>query len=165
MVPIFMEQRKRGKITLTDARMTRFWITLDQGVRFVIRSLEQMHGGEIFVPKIPSMKLVDMAHAVAPDCQIECIGIRPGEKLHEVLLSEDEARNAVETSEMFVIQPAHNWWKKENWQQARRLPEDFRYASDTNTDWLTADALYDMVEGSAPGLSVVARNTQLRANA
>jgi len=165
VVPIFMEQRKRGKITLTDPRMTRFWITLDQGVRFVIRSLEQMHGGEIFVPKIPSMKLVDMAHAVAPDCQIECIGIRPGEKLHEVLLSEDEARNAVETSEMFVIQPAHNWWKKENWQQARRLPEDFRYASDTNTDWLTADALYDMVEGSAPGLSVVARNTQLRANA
>ena len=165
VVPIFMEQRKRGKITLTDPRMTRFWITLDQGVRFVIRSLEQMHGGEIFVPKIPSMKLVDMAHAVAPDCQIECIGIRPGEKLHEVLLSEDEARNAVETNEMFVIQPAHSWWKKENWHHGRLLPEDFRYASDTNTDWLTADALYDMVEGSAPGLSVVARNPQLRANA
>jgi UDP-N-acetylglucosamine 4,6-dehydratase/5-epimerase len=165
VVPVFMEQRKRGKITLTDPRMTRFWITLDQGVRFVIRGLEQMHGGEIFVPKIPSMKLLDMAHAVAPDCQVECIGIRPGEKLHEVLLSEDESRNAVETDNMFVIQPAHSWWKKENWGQARALPENFRYASDTNTDWLTADALYDLVEGSAPGLSVVARNTKLRANA
>ena len=118
-----MEQRKRGKITLTDPRMTRFWITLDQGIRFVIRSLEQMHGGEIFVPKIPSMKLLDMAHAVAPDCQIECTGIRPGEKLHEVLLSEDEARNALETDDMFVIQPAQSWWKKENWSEARRLPK------------------------------------------
>src|ERR1051326_6058473 len=155
VVPIFMEQRKRGKITLTDARMTRFWITLDQGVRFVIRCLEQMHGGEIFVPKIPSMKLLDMATAVAPECEIDCVGIRPGEKLHEVLVSEDEARNAVETEKMFVIQPAHPWWRKENWSQARHLPEDFRYASDSNTKWLTADALYDLVEGSAPGLSVI----------
>jgi UDP-N-acetylglucosamine 4,6-dehydratase/5-epimerase len=165
VLPIFMEQRKRGKITLTDPRMSRFWITLDQGVRFVIRSLEQMHGGEIFVPKIPSMKLLDMAHAVAPDCQIDCVGIRPGEKLHEVLLSEDESRNALETDDMFVIQPAQSWWKKENWSNARRLPEDFRYASDTNTQWLTADGLYDLVEGSAPSLSVIARNTKLCANA
>src|SRR5436190_23486391 len=165
VLPIFMEQRKRGRITLTDPRMTRFWITLDQGVRFVISSLEQMYGGEIFVPKIPSMKLLDMAEAVAPDCQIECIGIRPGEKLHEVLLSEDESRNAAETDDMFVIQPAHSWWKKENWKNARPVPEDFRYASDSNTHWLTAEALYLLVEGSAPGLSVVARNTKLRANA
>ena len=90
VVPIFMEQRKCGKVTLTDPRMTRFWITLDQGVRFVIRCLEQMHGGEIFVPKIPSMKLLDMAQAVAPDCEIECVGIRPGEKLHETLFYADE---------------------------------------------------------------------------
>ena len=75
-----MEQRKRGKVTITDPRMTRFWITLDQGVRFVVRCLEQMHGGEIFVPKIPSMKLIDMAEAMAPGCEIECVGIRPGEK-------------------------------------------------------------------------------------
>src|SRR5260221_2748196 len=150
VIPVFMEQRKRGKITLTDTRMTRFWITLDQGVRFVIRCLEQMHGGEIFVPKIPSMKLLDMANAVAPDCQIDCVGIRPGEKLHEVLLSEDESRNAVETDDMFVIQPAHNWWKKENWHQARSLPEDFRYASDTNTDWLTAEGLYQLLDISPP---------------
>jgi UDP-N-acetylglucosamine 4,6-dehydratase len=150
VVPIFMEQRKRGRITLTDPRMTRFWITLDQGVRFVIRCLEQMHGGEIFVPKIPSMKLLDMAQAVAPDCQIDCVGIRPGEKLHEVLLSEDEARNAVETDDMFVIQPAHSWWKKENWTNASRLPEDFRYSSDTNNQWLTHADLGRLIEASAP---------------
>src|SRR6266576_2627182 len=112
VIPVFLEQRKRGRVTITDPRMTRVWLTLEQGVRFVIRCLEQMHGGELFVPKIPSMKLLDMAQAVGPDCQIDCIGIRPGEKLHEVLLSEDEARNAVETDDMFVIQPSHSWWKK-----------------------------------------------------
>jgi UDP-N-acetylglucosamine 4,6-dehydratase len=121
--------------------MTRFWITLDQGVRFVIRCLEQMHGGEIFIPKIPSMKLLDMAQAVAPDCEIDCIGIRPGEKLHEVLLSEDESRNARETDDMFVIPPAHSWWKTENWKNARALPEGFRYASDSNEQWLTPEHL------------------------
>ena len=165
VVPIFMEQRKRGKVTLTDPRMTRFWITLDQGVRFVISCLEQMHGGEIFVPKIPSMKLLDMAEAVAPDCQIECVGIRPGEKLHEVLLSEDESRNALETDEMFLIKPAHSWWKIDNWKQARPLPENFRYASDTNTHWLSAEDLYSLVEGSSPGPALVAPPSRLRANA
>src|SRR5437870_11233068 len=101
VIPVFLEQRKKGKITITDPRMTRFWITLDHGVRFVIRCLEHMHGGEIFVPKIPSMSLVELAKSVAPGCDIEYIGIRPGEKLHEVLLSEDEARNALEVDEMY----------------------------------------------------------------
>ena len=165
VVPIFMEQRKRGKITLTDPRMTRFWITLDQGVHFVIRCLEHMHGGEIFVPKIPSMKLLDMAEAVAPDCKIECIGIRPGEKLHEVLLSEDESRNTLETDDMYVIKPAHSWWKTENWKQARPLPENFRYASDTNTHWLSAEDLYELVKGSSPGPALVPSEPPLRANA
>ncbi len=109
---MFIEQRKRGRITITDARMTRFWLTLEHGVRFVIRSIEQMHGGEIFVPKIPSMRLVDLAEAVAPGCLVEYIGIRPGEKLHEVLVSEDEARNAVELDEMYIIQPSHPWWER-----------------------------------------------------
>jgi UDP-N-acetylglucosamine 4,6-dehydratase/5-epimerase len=106
VVPVFLEQRKRGRITITDPRMTRFWLTLEHGVRFVIAAIEQMHGGEIFVPKIPSMRLVDLAEAVAPGCLVEYIGIRPGEKLHEVLLSEDEARAAVELNEMFVIKPS-----------------------------------------------------------
>src|SRR6202167_502643 len=91
VIPVFQEQRKHGRITLTDPRMTRFWLTLEHGVRFVIAAIEQMHGGEIFVPKIPSMRMVDLAEAVAPGCAVECIGIRPGEKLHEVLLSEDKA--------------------------------------------------------------------------
>jgi UDP-N-acetylglucosamine 4,6-dehydratase len=160
-----MQQRKRGKVTITDPRMTRFWITLEQGVRFVIRSLEHMHGGEIFIPKIPSMKLLDMAQAVAPNCEIECVGIRPGEKLHEVLLSEDESRNALETEDMFVIQPAHSWWRKDNWKDARAVPEDFRYASDTNSHWLTAEDLYVLVEGSAPTLSLLSSETRVRANA
>ena len=165
VIPTFIEQRKRGKVTITDPRMTRFWITLEQGVRFVIRCLEQMHGGEIFVPKIPSMKLLDMAQAVAPDCEIDCIGIRPGEKLHEVLLSEDESRNALETEDMFVIQPAHSWWKKEHWGKACRLPEGFRYASDTNSKWLTAEDLYGLVEGSAPTLSLSSKESRTRPNA
>src|SRR5436309_12393526 len=97
VIPVFLEQRKRGRITVTDPRMTRFWITLEQGVKFVVGCMERMHGGEIFVPKIPSMKLIDMAQAVDPDCQIDCVGIRPGEKLHEVLVSEVESRNAVDT--------------------------------------------------------------------
>jgi len=165
VVPIFMEQRKRGKVTITDPRMTRFWITLDQGVRFVIRCLEQMHGGEIFIPKIPSMKMLDMAQAIAPDCEIDCIGIRPGEKLHEVLLSEDESRNAREADDMFVIQPAHSWWKKENWKDARPLPEGFRYARDTNSHWLTAEDLYRLVDGCAPLPSLLSPQTRVRANA
>jgi UDP-N-acetylglucosamine 4,6-dehydratase len=164
VIPTFMEQRKRGKITITDPRMTRFWITLEQGVRFVVRCIEQMHGGEVFVPKIPSMKMIDMAEAVAPGCEIECIGIRPGEKLHEVLLSEDESRNAIEMDGMYVIQPSHSWWRRENWSRGRILPEGFRYASDTNPEWLTAEALYELVEGCAPPLSVLPPK-QVRATA
>src|SRR6201997_2002809 len=99
VIPVFLEQRHRGRITLTDPRMTRFWLTLEQGVRFVVSCIEQIHGGEIFVPKIPSMRMVDLAETIAPGCAVDYIGIRPGEKLHEVLLSEDEARNAIELDE------------------------------------------------------------------
>jgi UDP-N-acetylglucosamine 4,6-dehydratase len=150
VIPVFLEQRKRGKITITDSRMTRFWITLEQGVRFVVRCIEQMHGGEIFVPKIPSMKLVEMAEAVAPGCNVEAIGIRPGEKLHEVLLSEDEARNTREMDDMFVIQPTHPWWRKENWKHARPLPDGFRYTSDNNPQWLSAEDLYELIGDNSP---------------
>jgi UDP-N-acetylglucosamine 4,6-dehydratase len=154
VIPVFMEQRKRGRITVTDPRMTRFWLTLEHGVRFVIRAIEQMHGGEIFVPKIPSMRLVDLAEVVAPGCAIEFIGIRPGEKLHEVLLSEDEARNAVELDEMYIIQPSHPWWKKANWVHARALPQGFRYTSDSNEQWLSHEQLQELIE---PGSAIKAR--------
>jgi len=150
VIPVFLEQRKRGRITVTDPRMTRFWLTLERGVRFVIRAIDEMHGGEIFVPKIPSMRLVDLAEAVAPGCAIEFIGIRAGEKLHEVLLSEDEARNAVETDGMYVIQPSHPWWKRANWVHGRPLPQGFRYTSDSNQQWLSQEQLQELIEpGSA----------------
>ncbi len=150
VIPVFLEQRKRGRITITDPRMTRFWLTLEHGVRFVIRALECMHGGEIFVPKIPSMRLIDLAEAVAPGCIIDYIGIRPGEKLHEVLLSEDEARNAVEVDEMFIIKPVHPWWEKGNWVHARALPADFRYSSDSNAHWLRQEELQELIEPGCP---------------
>lgn len=146
VIPVFQEQRKRGKITVTDPRMTRFWLTLDQGVRFVVRCIEAMHGGEIFVPKIPSMKLVEMAEAIAPDCQVEYVGIRPGEKLHEVLVSEDEARHAVEVPDMYVIQPNHSWWQKENWKSAAPLRDGFCYTSDANPRWLTSEELHELID-------------------
>jgi UDP-N-acetylglucosamine 4,6-dehydratase len=155
VIPIFLEQRKRGKITITDPRMTRFWLTLEHGVRFVIRCLEQMHGGEIFVPKIPSMRLTDLAETIAPGCEVEEIGIRPGEKLHEVLVSEDESRQTLETEEMFVIQPAHPWWKSANWSGAKRLPEGFRYSSDTNERWLTRRELEELVAPEARAAEAV----------
>jgi len=145
VIPVFVEQRRRGKITITDPVMTRFWLTLEQAVKFVIRCFDQMYGGEIFVPKIPSMRLVDLADTIAPGCQVEYIGIRPGEKLHEVLVSEDESRQTVETEDMYVIQPPHPWWKSGKWENAKPLPEGFRYSSDTNERWLTRRELEGLV--------------------
>jgi UDP-N-acetylglucosamine 4,6-dehydratase/5-epimerase len=160
VVPVFLEQRKSGKITVTDPRMTRFWITLEQGVRFVVRCIEQMHGGEIFVPKIPSMRLADMAECIAPGCEVAYVGIRPGEKLHEVLVSEDEARNTLELDDMFVVQPAHSWWRKENWQAARPLPDGFRYASDTNLQWLNGAQLLELVRSGPQTIDTPPRESQ-----
>ena len=151
VVPVFLEQRKTGTITITDPRMTRFWITLDQGVRFVIHSIERMHGGEIFVPKIPSMNIMELARTVAPDCRIDYIGIRAGEKVHEVLVSEDEARQAVELDDMYVIQPTHPWWTGEHNGDGKVLPEGFRFSSDTNARWLSPDDLARLVESAESG--------------
>lgn len=144
VVPIFTQQRETGKITLTDERMTRFWITLDQGVRLVIDSIENMKGGEVFIPKIPSMKLTDLAEVIAPNCKQEITGIRPGEKLHEVLLSEDEARHTIETKDGFIIQPEDALWTKEKWPEPN-VKEGFSYASDSNTEWLTHDQLKEFI--------------------
>lgn len=146
VIPIFLQQRQNGCLTITDPRMTRFWITLEQGVRFVIRCLEVMRGGEVFVPKIPSMSVMDLAQALAPGCAIDEVGIRPGEKIHEVLISEDEARLTLELDDMYVVQPAHPWWCSENYTEGRRLPEGFRYGSDTNTWWLRGEELRVMAE-------------------
>ncbi len=145
VVPLFIKQRESGSITLTDQRMTRFWLTLEQGARFVINCLQQMHGGEIFVPKIPSMKMTDMVKAVAPDCRVEIVGIRPGEKLHEELISEDEARMAVDIKDMYVIKPSHPWWQCDNWSQGKPVAEGFRYSSNTNDCTYTPEQLQELL--------------------
>lgn len=145
VVPLFIQQREKGEITLTDDRMTRFWISLEQGVRFVIRCIEDMQGGEVFVPKIPSMKMTDLAKAIAPAANIRNIGIRPGEKLHEVLISEDEARSTVELDDMYVVQPPAALWFGYHWsEKGRHLPENYHYASDNNTEWLTLAEIKEM---------------------
>ncbi len=146
VVPVFLKQRESGRVTVTDPRMTRFWLSLEQGVRFVIRCIEQMEGGEVFVPKLPSTKVTDLAKAIAPDAEIEVIGIRPGEKLHEVLVNEDEARHTVELDDMYVIQPAQAMWFGYAWQsKGKPLPDGFRYASNTNTEWLDVEEIKAMI--------------------
>ncbi len=146
VIPVFLKQRNKKKLTITDERMTRFWITLYQGVGFVIRCIEQMQGGEVFVPKIPSMKIVDIAKVIAPDAELEAIGIRAGEKLHEVLIHEDEARVTVELEDMFVVQPSEALWFGHAWQDiGQPLAEGFRYASDSNSEWLTLDQIKEIV--------------------
>jgi UDP-N-acetylglucosamine 4,6-dehydratase/5-epimerase len=141
VIPLFKEQKKTGTITVTDDRMTRFWLTLDQGVQFVLGCIETMNGGEVFVPKIPSMKITDLAMAIAPEARIKMTGIRPGEKLHEVLLTEDEARHAREFDAWFIIEPEHSFWTESSLSGGKLLDANFRYASDTNTDWMTIEDL------------------------
>ena len=142
VIPFFREKRKEGKIPITDPRMTRFWITLEQGVRFVIACLDRMHGGELFVPKIPSMRVVDLAEAIAPGCKLEIVGIRPGEKLHELMIGEDDARRGVDDGDHFTLLPQFPWWNGGS--SGTPLPEGFSYRSDTNTQWLSVKELRQM---------------------
>jgi len=126
--------------------MTRFWLSLEQGVHFVAHCIEQMHGGEVFVPKIPSTKVIDLAHAIAPKARIEIIGIRPGEKLHEVLISEDEARTTIELKDMYVVQPVEAMWFVYDWiSKGKAVPEGFRYTSDTNEQRLDIEGIKKFV--------------------
>ncbi|MGE7914514.1 UDP-N-acetylglucosamine 4,6-dehydratase (inverting) [Lysinibacillus xylanilyticus] len=141
VAPFFKKMRETGVIPITDERMTRFWITLDQGVQFVVDSLERMYGGEIFVPKIPSMNIMDLAKAIAPDCKYEIIGIRPGEKLHEAMILEDDARHTVEFDTYYVIQPEFPWWSNSFAEGGKKLPDGFSYTSDKNKDWLDKNEL------------------------
>jgi UDP-N-acetylglucosamine 4,6-dehydratase len=146
VVPVFLEQSRNGRITITDPRMTRFWITLEQGVRFVIKCIEIMQGGEVFVPKIPSMNLMDLAQVIAPDSDIDYIGIRPGEKLHEVLISQDEARQTIELEDMYLVKPTHPWWSDATMSKGNPLPDGFIYSSDSNERWLLKDELKTLIE-------------------
>ena len=146
VVPLFLEQRKNGVITITDDKMTRFWITLEQGVRFVVSCIERMQGGEAFIPKIPSMKITELADAIAPGAKRKVTGIRPGEKVNEILLTEEEARHAREFDDYFVIEPEYPFWGKDDVTGGKPLPEGFRYTSDNNDQWLSKDALNRVVE-------------------
>jgi len=144
VIPFFIKKKAEGVLPITHESMTRFWITLEQGVEFVLNCLQQMHGGELFVPKIPSMNIMDLAKAIAPEAKTEIIGIRPGEKIHEVMISSDDALNTLEFESHYVIQPAHPWWDNLKYikiKGGKEVENDFVYSSDNNSDWLSVDKL------------------------
>ncbi len=146
VIPYFIKQRETGVFHITDSRMTRFWITLERGVDFVIKCLEVMVGGELFVPKIPSMNIMDLAKAICPDCRTEIIGIRPGEKLHEVMVTKDDARYTVEFENYYVIKSAFRFFDERfDGDKCKPVPEDFEYNSNTNTQWLGVDEIREMI--------------------
>lgn len=147
VIPFFLKQKERGVLSITDPRMTRFLLTLDHAVNFVLECLEKMVGGELFVPKLPSMNIMDLAKAIAPECRIEIIGIRPGEKIHEVMIPRDEARKTLEFESYYIIQPDFRFFERRYKNNGGRpVPEDFEYCSGTNTWWLTVEELREMIK-------------------
>ncbi len=153
VVPLFrrLVAEKADRIPVTDPKMTRFWITVDQGVNFVLSSLAMMTGGEIFVPKIPSMKIGDIAEAIAPGVPTEIVGIRPGEKLHEIMITNDDARTTWELDDRFIIAPTFQFWSNEPYEAegGRQVAEDFSYSSDANAEWLDSAGLVALLDGQA----------------
>ncbi len=147
VIPIFRQQAATGRVTITDERMTRFWITIEQAVEFVLSCLPMIEGGETFVPKIPSMRVLDVAAALAPGAERVITGIRPGEKLHEVLLTEDESRNTVDVGDRYVIAPPR---LDRVLTAGETLPDGFRYSSDTNDRWLSAEELLAIADRLGP---------------
>ena len=165
VIPFFLKMRGNDTIPVTDPRMTRFWITLRQGVDFVLDTLKRMQGGEVFIPKLPSMKIVDLANAIVPNCRIEVVGIRPGEKLHEVMIPEDEALQALEFATYYIIRPPqemgwHWGYDIDKYEEPFSFcPDRFRYSSDSNSQWLTVEELREMVspyEQDVPALQPTA---------
>lgn len=141
IIPTLIKQKKEGVITITDPRMTRFWITIEQSVNFVLKCFDLMNGGEVFIPKIPSLSIVNLVKLVAPNSKIKYIGIRPGEKLHEVLLAEDEVRQALEFKDMYILQPYHPWWKVKKKVGGKKVINNFCYSSNLNSQILSAKDL------------------------
>ncbi len=146
VIPLFKEQKAGGTITITHKDMARYWLTLDQAVEFVIKCINDMEGGEIFIPKIPSMRILDMAKIIGPDCKIEFNGIRPGEKIHECLLTDSEARHTKEFEDYFIIEPEFSFWNGSKKRNGKTLPEDFTCVSNRNNHWLTEKELQEMIE-------------------
>lgn len=150
VIPFFLEKRKTGVLPITDERMTRFNITLEEGVKLVLQALRDMWGGEIFVPKIPSYRITDVAEAIGPDCRREVVGIRPGEKLHEEMITETDGINTLEFSGHYVIQPAMPLWDAEEYCRAfqGKLREyGFNYSSGNNAEWLTVEDIRRLIRG------------------
>jgi len=149
VIPYFLAQRPTGCLTITHPQMTRFLITLEQGVTFVLKSSEQMLGGEIFVPKIPSVRVTDLARVIGPNCEHRIVGIRPGEKLHDAMVPEDDARLTIDFDDHFVIQPSHSFWNQKDFldgKPGKRCPEGFRYGSDNNDWWLKDGEIEELVK-------------------
>ena len=147
VIPFFLKQRAKGVLPITDPRMTRFWITLKQGVNFVLDCMEKMVGGELFVPKIPSMKILDLVKAIAPECKSEIVGIRPGEKLHEVMITKDDARRTIDVGDFYIIQPDFLFWRRRsNWKGSEPVPDDFEYNSGTNPWFLSIEEMGDLIK-------------------
>ena len=148
VIPLFLKMRGSGKLPITDRRMTRFLITLEQGVQFVLNCVDVMKGGEIFIPKSPSIKIMDLAKSIGPGCKHDFVGIRPGEKLHEVLVPEDDAHRTIEFEKFFIIQPGHDFWNLEKTLHTDGVPcpNYFKYSSDMNSDWLSAEELMTMID-------------------
>ena len=145
VVPFFLKARQNGVLPITDPRMTRFWITLDQGVAFVLDSLRRMHGGELFVPKIPSTDIMTVVEALAPNCRTEVVGIRPGEKLHELMIGEDDARRTRDMGAYYVLQPEQPWWDEGHVSLGVTVPEGFAYRSDTNPLRLSVEEVQQLL--------------------
>ncbi len=146
VVPFFKERSQTGVLPITDSNMTRFWITLDQAIHFVLKVLEIAQKGELFVPKIPSMKITDLATAIAPDCSQEVVGIRPGEKIHETLIGEDEGRNTTEYNDCYVIRQSEYGQDLPNDNGGRRCPEGFHYTSDNNENVMAIEELRETLK-------------------
>ncbi len=147
VIPFFLKHKENGFLPITDPRMTRFWITLEQGVEFVLRCLEHMCGGELFVPKIPSMNIMDLAKAIAPECETEIVGIRPGEKLHELMITREDSRQTLEFDNFYVIQPNFKFWDRRcSWNGGRSVPERFEYNSESNPWRLSIEEMRALIE-------------------
>ncbi|MCZ7590754.1 MAG: UDP-N-acetylglucosamine 4,6-dehydratase (inverting) [Kiritimatiellae bacterium] len=147
VIPFFLKKRKEGILPITDERMTRFWITLEQGASLVLNALREMKGGEIWIPRIPSMRITDLTRVLAPECKTKIVGIRPGEKLHEVMIPVDDARQTLQFDDHFIITPAMSYWKTD-WHAEKNgaaCPDGFYYGSDNNTEWLSDDQLAQMI--------------------
>jgi len=146
VIPFFKKMKETGTLPITDPRMTRFWITLEDAVKLVLKALDEMQGGEIFVPKIPSMKVTDLAEAIAPECKQKIVGIRPGEKLHEVMIPRAASRHTIEFEDHYVIEPDFDWWHNRNHIKGEKLGEEFEYNSGNNDQWLSVEEMREKIK-------------------